>query len=73
VNMAMWSILEEKLGVTEAQLAERVREIDMRDGKLDGRYAPEAMECPKCKRTMSVRHNRCMYCGEGALRKKGVF
>lgn len=67
VNMAMWSILEEKLGVTEVQLAERVREIDLRDGKLDGRYAPQGVECPKCRRVMSVRHKRCMYCGEGSL------
>jgi hypothetical protein len=67
VNMAMWSILEEKLGVTEAQLAERVREIDLRNGKLDGRYAPEGVECPKCHRIMSVRHKRCMYCGAGSL------
>ena len=70
VSMAMWSILEEKLGVTESQLADRVREIDLRDGKLDGRYAPEGMECPRCKRVMSARHKRCMYCGEAALTKR---
>ena len=70
INMAMWSILEEKLGVSEQQLAERVKEIDLRDGKLDGRIATEGAQCPRCSRIMSVRHNRCMYCGEDAPKKK---
>src|SRR4051812_21493942 len=70
VNMAMWSILEERLAVTEDQLSERVREIDLRDGKLDGRLVREGVECPRCKRVMSARHQRCMYCGEEALKKR---
>lgn len=69
-NMAMWSILEEKLGVTEDELTQRVREIDLRDGKVDGRLVRDAVECPKCKRVMSARHQRCMYCGEEALTKR---
>lgn len=63
INMAMWSLLEEKLGVTEAQLAERVREIDLRDGTLDGRPPQTAAVCDKCHRPMSRRHLRCLYCG----------
>jgi hypothetical protein len=67
INMAMWSILEEKLGVSEAELADRLREIDLRDGKLDGKLAREGLECPRCSRVMSVRHQKCLYCGEASL------
>lgn len=63
INMAMWSFIEEKLGITEAQLADRVREIDLRDGTLDGRPPQTAAICSKCNRPMSRRHLRCLYCG----------
>lgn len=69
-NMAVWSILKDKLGVSDQELADRVREIDLRDGKLDGRYTPNGQECPKCGRVMSARHKRCMYCGEESLSTK---
>jgi hypothetical protein len=70
INMAMWSFIEEKLGVTEQQLADRIRDIDLRDGKIDGRLAREGLECPKCKRVMSVRHQKCLYCGEAGLKTR---
>lgn len=63
INMAMWSYMEEKWGLTEAQLAERVREIDLRDGALDGRPSQSAATCQKCNRPMSRKHQRCLYCG----------
>ena len=64
INMAMWSILEERLGVTEKDLGDRMRELDLRDGKLDGRAATQGRVCPSCQRMMSLRHRKCLYCGE---------
>lgn len=67
VNMALWSLLQEKTGLTEEDLLERVREIDLRDGVLDGRVSEDVAQCPECARTLSKRHDRCLYCGyEGA-------
>jgi len=65
VNMAMWSLLEEKSGLTQEQLMERVRRIDLSDGQLDGKVRPPktVQRCPNCGRTMSTRHGRCLYCG----------
>lgn len=73
VNMAMWSILKERLGVTDEQLAARVKEIDLKDGRLDGRVgappataspaAGDVIRCTACNRAMSARHKVCMYCG----------
>lgn len=67
VMMAMWAIMQQKLGMTDQDLAEMVRELDLRDGQLDGRMTPRVQKCGACGRTMSERHARCMYCGADRL------
>jgi hypothetical protein len=64
---AMWSLLKERCSVSDQEFADRLRDLDLRDGKLDGRMAPEASTCSKCGRVMSARHQRCMYCGAEGL------
>ena len=61
---AMWTILRDKLGVTDEQLISRINEIDLSDGKLDGKVRKQAVTCPKCRRTISPRFPQCMYCGQ---------
>ena len=61
---AMWTLLRDKLGLTDLQLIERINEIDLSDGKLDGKVRKSAVACPKCKRTIARRFNKCMYCGQ---------
>ncbi|MEI7833829.1 MAG: hypothetical protein WCJ56_11620 [bacterium] len=63
LNMAMWSILKEKLGVTDEELLKRVEEIDLSDGRLDGKVHVQVSTCPQCNRQMSCKHQRCLYCG----------
>ncbi len=60
---AMWSLLRDRLGVSEAELIERMRQIDLLDGKADGKMSARVLECAACKRTMSTRFKRCVYCG----------
>ena len=67
VNMAVWSLVREQLELTEEQLAERVREIDLADGVEDGKVTPQVAKCPKCGRVMSPRHKKCLYCGAAKL------
>lgn len=62
-NMAMWTLLRDKLGLTDKQLEYRVRELDLSDGTLDGKMRPGAWDCPKCKRPNSPKHAKCIYCG----------
>ena len=62
---AQWSLLREKLGLTDADLKKRIREIDLEDGKLDGRVTRTPMTtCPQCQRQVSARDLSCVYCGE---------
>ena len=72
ICMAVWSLLEEKIGLTEEDLAARVKEIDLADGKQDGKIRRTIKKCVKCGRTMSPRHNRCLYCG-GVDLSQGPF
>ena len=65
INEALWEIIRDKLGLTDAQLNEKLYTIDMRDGELDGKNQRSgAAECPKCHRMVSSRHPACLYCGE---------
>jgi len=61
---AMWTLLRDKLGVTDLQLIERINEIDLKDGNLDGCVGKTPVSCPKCRRTLSPKFSRCMYCGQ---------
>lgn len=61
---AMWTILREKLDLTDEDLIDRINEVDMSDGKLDGKVRREPVSCPKCGRAMSRRFPKCMYCGQ---------
>jgi hypothetical protein len=60
---AMWTILRDKLGVTEEELVARVNDLDLSDGKLDGKVRRQATVCPNCNRNVARRFARCIYCG----------
>lgn len=63
INMAVWSLIREKTNLTEEDLLERIKEIDLTDGVLDGKVRQTAVKCPKCGRVMSNKHRSCLYCG----------
>lgn len=64
VNMAMWELLSEKLGVSRDELEQKIHDIDLSDGRLDGKVRVPTQQCPSCDRTLSKRHAKCMYCGQ---------
>ncbi len=61
---AMWVMMRDKMGITDVELIDKINEIDLSDGQLDGKVRKTAVSCPKCRRTISRRHPRCMYCGQ---------
>jgi len=63
VCMALWSLLQDKTNLTEQDLLDRVKLIDGIDGNPDGKATRGVRSCPKCHRTMSPRHRKCLYCG----------
>ena len=61
---ALWELLSHRTGLTVKDLHDKLYEIDMRDGQLDGKNQRKAVECPGCGRTVSPRHAACLYCGQ---------
>ena len=60
---ALWTLLRERSDITDADLADRIVELDMSDGTLDGKVRRPPLQCRRCRRTIPRRFARCMYCG----------
>ena len=60
---AMWTLLRDRFGVTDEQLAARIVELDESDGMLDGKVRRPPLACPACARNVPSRFPRCLYCG----------
>lgn len=61
---AVWTLARDKLGATDEELAQRVQDLDLSDGQLDGKVRHAAEPCPNCRRLISANRIRCLYCGE---------
>ncbi len=71
--MAMAEILSQYPGITAEALEAKVREIDLRDGKLDGRLQRPAKLCDKCLRASHPSRKNCLYCGEPLPQDSTLF
>jgi len=63
INRALWEILAESRGLSDEYLMNKVNEIDLRDGTLDGKIRAAIKKCPSCGRTLSQSRDTCLYCG----------
>lgn len=63
-TLALAEILRDRVNVTEAEIDAKIQEIDLRDGKLDGRLRGSGQDCPQCHRPNASRRRACLYCGE---------
>ncbi len=61
---ALWTIVRDKLGVSDVDLVQRINELDLTDGELDGKVRRGAVSCPQCARPIARRFPKCMYCGQ---------
>jgi hypothetical protein len=61
----MVEIMRDRHGVSEAEFEAKVREIDLRDGRLDGKLrvaTPAPRSCPACGRPNGGTRVACLYC-----------
>ena len=61
--MAMAEILRDRSGISEEVIEAKIREIDLRDGKPDGKLATRVKRCGQCDRVSSPTRAACLYCG----------
>jgi hypothetical protein len=64
ICQSMWSLIQDKTDLTETDLLKRVTDIDLQDGKLDGKYARPIVKCKKCDSAISHQFRKCLFCGE---------
>jgi ribosomal protein S27AE len=70
---AVWEIVRERYGLSDEDLLNKVKEIDLLDGVLDGKVSMKPLACPKCGRTVSARRMRCIYCGTNISKNATAF
>ncbi|NQU40132.1 MAG: hypothetical protein HQ523_09280 [Lentisphaerae bacterium] len=64
ITEALWSLLKLEHGYADEDLGRMIQDIDLRDGKLDGKVAKQPNpSCPECDRTLMGKHPVCLYCG----------
>jgi hypothetical protein len=63
VCRAMFELLQQSTGLSDKDLMAKVLEIDLRDGRRDGRMTPTPKRCPKCEAMISPKFGRCLFCG----------
>jgi ribosomal protein L32 len=69
ITEALWSMLKEQTGHSDEELIGRIQDIDLRDGRLDGKVASQPNpSCPQCGRTLLGKHPVCLYCGTAVIR-----
>ncbi len=68
ITEAVWQLLAEKGGLTEDDLAERIRHLDSLDGKEDGRRQPMASNCD-CGAKVNPKSEICQFCGTEVLNR----
>ncbi len=61
---AMWELVRENSDITEQMLADRITEVDLRDGVADGKMGHQVLDCPACGRKTSSKRGFCVMCGE---------
>ena len=59
---AMWELLSTHTQLGEQDIVSKMQEIDLRDGREDGKMGG-VQNCSMCGRPTSRRRNRCIYCG----------
>mgnify|MGYP000185295193 CR=1 FL=1 len=64
-NEAMWQLLCETTGLTDAHLAHRFSELDRSDGREDGKKQVRANPCT-CGAMVNARLTNCQFCGAPA-------
>ena len=70
LNEALWEIIKKSHKLNDEYLIELIREIDLKDGKLDGKVAKSGPRvCAQCGKTIQKKRLTCMYCGETYDRK----
>ncbi len=60
---ALWSLLKEHHGLENLDLLQRMYEVDLEDGFLDGKTSGRIVTCLGCGQKINTRIKKCIHCG----------
>ena len=65
VTLALWRLLKDRVGLTEAELKRYVESTDLLDGAADGKadLTRELVKCARCSRSVLNTAIVCPFCG----------
>jgi hypothetical protein len=65
VTLALWRLLKDRVGLTEAELKRYVESTDLLDGSADGTadLTRELVKCSRCNRSVLNTAVVCPFCG----------
>lgn len=72
ILMSVWELVGKSNGFFMSDLNAKMKEIDLRDGKLDGRYSFGLVKCSSCGRVLDERRKICVYCGGATTQQTGM-
>lgn len=74
-NLALAQILRDRLGVKQLEIEGVIRDLDLSDGKLDGRIdrPMQVKRCEGCDRVNGPQRYSCLYCGKGLPQDSILF
>lgn len=62
VTEALWEIVKHQTGRKDTDLVAIMTDLDLSDGKRDGKHHRPIANCHQCGRVFQRAHARCMYC-----------
>ncbi len=71
--MAIAEILREQFHVSQDAIEAKMRDIDIRDGALDGKVKRSGKLCGACQRVNGSKRTACLYCGESLPTNSFLF
>ena len=71
--MAIAELLREQFQISQETIEAKMRDIDIRDGALDGKVKRSGKLCGACQRVNGSKRTACLYCGESLPKDSFLF
>lgn len=69
---SMWELLRDYSEITEDDLEAKILEVDLRDGRTDGKIGTSVLTCQACGKPTNSKRATCIICG-APMKKPHIF
>lgn len=72
ICQALFEIVQEETNLTDKEIEKKIKAIDLRDGREDGKMTGKVLPCSNCNRPAHTRQHVCMYCGSAIVEGNAI-